>query len=69
MPRRFIADLALPANNTGSAKGDTYTFNRGAQGLVNFSDTLRGNAEANVIIGGGGADTLRGRGGNDIFRF
>jgi Ca2+-binding RTX toxin-like protein len=58
-------DLALTgAQNTGGAGADTLISIEGISG-GNFKDTLKGNAQANVIFGGSGDDIIEGRGGND----
>ena len=51
------ADLSNPANNTGDAAGDTYTSIENLSGS-NFADTLKGDANANVLTGGFGGDTF-----------
>jgi VCBS repeat-containing protein len=63
--RGLTADLALPANNTGDAVGDTYFSILGLEGS-RFSDDLRGSSGNNVIDGGRGADIIDGRAGNDV---
>ena len=67
-PAGLTADLLNAGNNTGHANGDTYNAIENLGGSA-FDDTLSGNDVANVITGGGGLDTLRGRGGGDIFRY
>ena len=54
-------DLGTPANNTGEAVGDSYISIENIRGS-NFNDTLRGDANGNLLDGGGGADTLIGVG-------
>ena len=49
-----VADLANPANNTGDAAGDVYISIEHLRGS-DFSDVLRGDANANFLIGGPGA--------------
>ena len=56
------ADLNNPINNTGEAKGDTYSSIEGLIGSA-FDDTLVGDNSSNVLIGGLGADHLSGMGG------
>ena len=51
------ADLSNAANNTGDAAGDTYTSIENLSGS-NFADTLKGDANANVLTGGLGGDTF-----------
>jgi VCBS repeat-containing protein len=53
----------LSSFTLGSTAGSTYIEN--LTGLLDTGQTLHGNAQANVITGGGGDDTLRGNGGND----
>ncbi|WP_088347611.1 MULTISPECIES: M10 family metallopeptidase [Rhodomicrobium] len=59
-----LAELLLPAYNTGEAAGDRYATIEGIVG-TSFADTLRGNEMPNTLIGGDGDDVLYGRGGND----
>jgi Ca2+-binding RTX toxin-like protein len=58
------ADLLDPSGNTGDAAGDVYD---GIQGLVGseFDDVLAGDDGQNRIGGGGGNDTIHGRGDSD----
>ncbi len=58
------ADLAISANNTGHAAGDSLI---GIEGLIGtaFADILLGDLAANTLYGGGGADQLLGREGDD----
>ena len=58
------ADLQSGQHNTGDAQGDTYVGIETLQG-THHDDSLRGDAQANVIWGGHGADWLRGRDGDD----
>ena len=58
------ADLANPGVNLNDAAGDTYASIENLTGTA-FDDNLRGNALANVIIAGAGADKLYGRDGDD----
>lgn len=60
-----LADLARAAFNTGDAAGDIYSLIESLQGSQ-FNDDLRGDANANRILGGDGQDILLGRGGADI---
>jgi Ca2+-binding RTX toxin-like protein len=60
-----VADLADPINNTGEALGDTYSSVENIIGSA-FSDTLRGNENANRLEGHAGNDLLEGGGDNDI---
>ena len=59
-----IADLAVEANNTGDAAGDTYNLVENILGSAH-GDDLRGDGTINILTGGGGNDTLDGRSGND----
>lgn len=60
----LIADLQMPSANTGTAAGDLYSGIENLHG-TDQDDDLRGNADGNVIWGGGGDDTLHGRNGAD----
>ncbi|WP_159997272.1 hypothetical protein [Roseomonas sp. 18066] len=64
----LTADLAVTTNNTGDAAGDVYAYGY-IQNLTgsNFADILNGDAQNNTLDGGIGADTMAGRGGNDIY--
>ena len=59
-----IADLSVPANNTGEALGDTYT---GIENLLgsHFNDRLVGDGANNILTGGDGVDVLIGNNGDD----
>lgn len=57
-------DLLTPANNTGIARGDTYSSIENIHGTL-YNDDLRGNNGANQISGDAGNDIIYGRGGND----
>ena len=56
--------LATPANNTGDARGDTYTSIEIISGSA-YHDRLIGDASDNVLKGSSGDDRLYGRAGND----
>jgi len=56
----------LTGEQTGAAADDTLVSIENLTGSYG-DDTLRGNNAANVLDGGVGADTLVGRGGNDIY--
>lgn len=60
----IIVDLAYEVGSGGEAEGDTYS---GIEGVVGgrFSDTIRGDAQANVLYGQDGDDILDGRAGDD----
>ena len=64
-PSGLTVDLAVAANNTGIAAGDSFDSIENLYGS-NFADTLRGDGGANKIGGGAGDDTLEGGDGNDI---
>ena len=61
-----IVDLETNANSGGEAAGDYLTEIENIIGS-NYADTLRGDAGANRLDGGGGADILVGRRGNDTY--
>ncbi|GFE49973.1 hypothetical protein So717_17260 [Roseobacter cerasinus] len=58
-------DLALGTASGGHATGDTFSGFENIQGSEH-ADTLRGDAETNLLNGENGADLLEGRGGDDI---
>jgi Ca2+-binding RTX toxin-like protein len=60
----LAVDLATPAANTGDAAGDLFTAIEALFGSA-FNDSLRGDAAANRLDGGGGDDLLQGRDGAD----
>lgn len=57
-------DLTDPSQNTGSAKGDTYTGVEDVYGTL-YNDVIYGNSAANELHGDAGDDVLRGYAGND----
>ena len=59
-----FANLTSSINNTGDAKGDTYSSIENLTGSK-YSDRLNGNSAANVLSGGDGNDTLIGGAGAD----
>lgn len=61
----LVADLLIPANNTGLAAGDSYAGIENLQGSLG-NDTLRGDHGNNMISGARGDDVIDGRGGNDF---
>ena len=63
-PAGLTVDLAVAANNTGIAAGDTFNSIENLYGSK-FADTLRGDGGANTIWGAAGNDTLEGGDGND----
>ena len=60
-----IANLLVPATNTGDAAGDTYVSIEWLTGS-SHNDQLYGNNLANRLAGGAGNDVLRGLLGNDL---
>ncbi|MGA7964815.1 MAG: cadherin domain-containing protein, partial [Gammaproteobacteria bacterium] len=58
----ITVDLAVPSQNTGNAAGDSYVNITGVIG-TNYDDVLIGDANANALEGGQGADSLTGGGG------
>lgn len=70
----LVVDFTNPANNSGEVTADTWISIEGIIGANNFSNTLTGDGQDNLFIGGvvadaidggGGADVLVGNGGND----
>lgn len=65
-----VAIPEIPGVLSGFNVGDAFTTtveNFGnAIGTDLFDDTLLGDSDANLLVGGGGNDDLRGRGGDDI---
>ncbi|TIH15591.1 tandem-95 repeat protein [Marinifilum sp. JC120] len=59
-------NLATSEMSGGDAENDTLVSIEGVEGSK-YSDTLVGNEESNVLISGGGNDSLRGNGGEDTF--
>lgn len=59
-------DLTLNGPQPTGQGNDTLISIEGVVGS-RFADTLQGNNEDNIIIGGGGGDTMLGRGGDDLF--
>jgi Ca2+-binding RTX toxin-like protein len=64
-------DLALRTASGGDAQGDIIGLDGTYASLENvtgskFNDTLKGDARANRLIGGGGNDTLDGAAGDDV---
>ncbi len=60
-------DMETPSLSTGEAAGDLFA---GIEGLLGGSgaDTLQGDGQANLLIGGLGNDRLEGRAGNDTLQ-
>jgi Ca2+-binding RTX toxin-like protein len=69
----FLSSAAVNVNlATGKATGaseatDTLSGMEGIWGSDSGNDTLVGNSNPNIILGGLGNDTMRGGGGNDMF--
>ena len=68
----LILDLAVTTPQALGGPGQSLTLSDGA-GVENvvgtvYADTLRGNARDNALYGGGGADFLDGRDGNDTLQ-
>ncbi|APO68824.1 serralysin-like metalloprotease domain-containing protein [Rhizobium gallicum] len=59
-----IANLGSPSNNSGDAKGDTYSAIENIIGS-NYADQLYGTASTNSLTGGAGDDTIGAGGGID----
>jgi Ca2+-binding RTX toxin-like protein len=59
-----MANLALASQNTGDAKGDSYTDVEGLIGSAQ-NDDLTGDIDDNTIKGGSGDDVIHQSGGND----
>ncbi len=66
-PGTLLVDLTDETNNLGEAAGDIFISIEGVEG-GNSSDTLRGDAGANILIGRSGNDLLDGRAGADTLR-
>jgi Ca2+-binding RTX toxin-like protein len=60
----ITVNLADPIQNTGEAAGDTFISIEGIRG-GSANDTLTGDDNDTVLIGGAGADTLNGGNGQD----
>jgi Ca2+-binding RTX toxin-like protein len=58
-------DLTSGQGFYGEAAGDVLTSVENVQGTTGYGDSLYGSADANVLSGYGGDDTLVGRDGND----
>jgi Ca2+-binding RTX toxin-like protein len=66
-PAGVHADLLQPAHNTGDAAGDAYSDIEFLLGSA-FGDVLGGDEATNLVLAGGGDDTILGRGGDDDLR-
>ncbi len=63
-PDGLRVDLRNASHNTGDAEGDTFVNVEGIAGSA-YDDTLRGDNDDNLILGGDVEDIIRGRGGDD----
>ncbi len=63
--RRVKVDLNDASANAGDAAQDTFISIEGVIG-TDFRDTMSGDNQSNVFIGGNGNDFMYGRGGDDI---
>lgn len=63
-----FVNLALNLGASNAAQGDSYSSIENATGSA-FADYLLGDDAPNVLAGGGGNDTIYGRGGADVFLF
>jgi Ca2+-binding RTX toxin-like protein len=59
-----VVSLENPAINTGEAQGDSFTSIENLEGSE-FNDTLIGDGNANVLLGGPGSDDIQGKAGDD----
>lgn len=65
---RVIVALDGSFENDGAALGDSYAEFENVHGSQTGADSIRGNADANILIGYGGNDTLDGADGSDQLR-
>ena len=65
---RVIVALDESFTNDGAALGDSFDGFENVHGSQIGSDSIRGNADANILIGYGGNDTLQGAEGSDLLR-